>query len=72
MSTSTDQTTGSGPEAIRAKIVGETYVEIRRNNPGIAWEEEVHALNWFNTRSMALYNFYNLIAGRSVKAGQLY
>lgn len=67
MSTNPDQIAASDSEAIRAKIVGENYVEIRRNNPGIAWEEEVHALNWFNTRSMAVYNFYNLIAGRSVK-----
>ena len=53
MSTNPDQIAASDSEAIRAKIVGENYVEIRRNNPGIAWEEEVHALNWFNTRSMA-------------------
>lgn len=67
MSTDSQQTTASGSEAIRAKIMGEHYVEIRRNQLRMSWDEEVHAINWFNTRSMAAYNFYNLIAGRSVK-----
>ncbi len=53
-------------ETIRAKIFGDHYVEIRKTHHHIPWAEEVHAVNWFNTRAMFVYNFYNLIAGRSV------
>lgn len=57
------------PEAsdfIRASITGESYVQIDRVNETIHWSEPVHALNWFNTRLLSLYNFYNFIAARSV------
>ncbi len=51
---------------IRATIVGQSYVQIDRVSESISWSEPVHALNWFNTRFMPLYNFYNLVATRSV------
>lgn len=53
-------------DTLRAKIFGEHYVAIRRTPLRTPWEDEVHAVNWFNTRAMFIYNFYNLIAGRSV------
>ena len=57
----------SSEDSIRANIVGNTYVSIQRLNNSIVWEHPIHAINWFNTRQLQLYNFYNLIASRSVK-----
>jgi len=51
---------------IRAKIAGKSYVQIDRLDKALSWSEPVHAINWFNTRFMPLYNFYNLVAARSV------
>ena len=51
---------------IRAKIAGKSYVQIDRLDNTLSWSEPVHAINWFNTRFMPLYNFYNLVAARSV------
>jgi len=51
---------------IRAKITGKSYVQIDRLDNTLSWSEPVHAINWFNTRFMPLYNFYNLVAARSV------
>ena len=51
---------------IRAKIAGKSYVQIDRLDTSLSWSEPVHAINWFNTRFMPLYNFYNLVAARSV------
>ena len=57
----------SSEDSIRAYIVGNTYVSIQRLNNSIDWEHPIHAINWFNTRQLQLYNFYNFIASRSVK-----
>ncbi len=51
---------------VRASIAGETYVQISRLNKTISWSDPVHALNWFDTRLLPLYNFYNFVAARSV------
>ncbi len=66
MSINTIQAMDSESDTLRAKIFGEHYVSIRRTPLRTPWEQEVHAVNWFNTRAMFMYNFYNLIAGRSV------
>ena len=66
MSINTIQAMDADSDTLRAKIFGEHYVAIRRTPLRTPWEQEVHAVNWFNTRSMFIYNFYNLIAGRSV------
>lgn len=65
---SINQIESVAPEAphIRATLAGQSYVQIERVNSDIQWSEQVHAVNWFNVRSLPLYNFYNLIAGRSV------
>jgi len=65
---SIDKTKAVAPDtdSIQASIFGKQYVQIDRVNNDIGWTEGVHALNWFNTRSKHLYNFYNLVAGRSV------
>jgi len=52
---------------IEAKIVGETHIRLQRINDDISWDTPVHALNWFDSRQLQIYNFYNLLASRSVK-----
>lgn len=66
MSTKIRELDDSEADAVNAKIVADRYVEICRIDSGIDWAEKVHAVNWFNTRSLLVYNFYNLIASRSV------
>jgi len=66
MSTDITNTVTPEAESIRATLFGKHYVQIDRLSNDSAWTETVHALNWFNTRSIHLYNFYNLVAGRSV------
>jgi len=51
---------------IEAKIVGDTHVRIRSINEYTDWSKPVYAINWFDARQLQLYNFYNLLAGRSV------
>ena len=52
---------------IEAKIVGDTYIRLERINNDISWDAPVHALNWFDSRQLQIYNFYNFLASRSVK-----
>ena len=52
---------------IEAKIVGSTHIRLQRIDNTISWDKPVHALNWFDSRQLQIYNFYNLLAGRSVK-----
>jgi len=48
--------------------MGDTFVNIRRIDNTVEWDLPVHAINWFDTRQLQLYNFYNKLASRSVKA----
>jgi len=59
-------TSRNAGDYIEATIVASTTVRIERLNNNSAWEHPVHAINWFDTRLLLLYNFYNLLAGRSV------
>lgn len=51
---------------LEASIVKSTTVRIERLDNSAPWEHPVHALNWFDTRLLVLYNLYNLLAARSV------
>ena len=53
-------------DSIRAKIFGQMFVSIKRLDSNISWEQSVYAINWFDAWQLQLYNFYNLLAGRSV------
>jgi len=51
---------------IEANIIKSTTVRIQRLDSSTSWDHTVYALNWFDTRLLILYNFYNLLAARSV------
>jgi len=52
---------------VRANIAGSTHVRIERIGDSVSWDHKVHAINWFNSRFLFVYNFYNFLAARSVK-----
>jgi len=53
-------------QEITEKIMGNTEAKIIARGPEYSLEDPVHAINWFDTRSLFLYNIYNLLASRSV------
>lgn len=68
MSTDKTQAVNEAVDSIQAKIFKQIYVNIERLDASMPWSNKVHAINWFNTRSLPLYNFYNMAASRSVVA----
>lgn len=53
---------------IQAKLPGRNRVYIKRTDDGPSFDEPVYAINWFDTKARLIYDFYNLLAVRSVKA----
>ena len=56
----------SGTPSIVADITGKIRVLITAQRADYEIDQPVYALNWFNSRWLMLYNFYNAIAARSV------
>jgi uncharacterized protein (DUF1330 family) len=54
-------------EFAEAKITKSTSVFIRSSDPDYSLAKPVYAINWFNTRFLWLYNFYNMLGSVSVK-----
>jgi len=54
-------------EVIKARISQSISVFIRSVDAGYALSQPVYAINWFDTRFMWLYNFYNFLGAFSVK-----
>ena len=52
---------------ISAKVTGSTSVLIKTVGEGHSLNEELIAVNWFDTRTEWLYHLYNSLASRSVK-----
>ena len=50
-----------------AKLPGELKAFIFRDASFLKDDETVYAINWFNTRSARIYDFYNWLAVRSVR-----
>jgi len=61
-----DKSTEISESVFRANIIGNMHVKIIRVSDDISWDHKIHAINWFDSRFLFLYNFYNLIASRSV------
>ena len=53
-------------DRIEAKLPGRQRAYIRRIDATFSFDEPVYAVNWFNARWRWIYDFYNLIAARSV------
>ena len=56
----------SGTPSITARITASIRVHITALRSDFKVDQPVYALNWFNSRQLWLYNFYNLLAARSV------
>lgn len=54
-------------ETHRAKLPGSLKAFIFRDTSLLKDDETVYAINWFNTRSAFVYDFYNWLAVRSVR-----
>ena len=54
-------------EAHSAKLPGALKAFIFRDTSLLEDDETVYAINWFNTRSALVYDFYNWLAVRSVR-----
>ena len=50
-----------------AKLPGSLKAFIFRDKNLLKDDETVYAINWFNTRSALVYDFYNFLAVRSVR-----
>ena len=59
--------TQSNIEAHSAKLPGSLKAFIFRDTSLLEDDEPVYAINWFNTRSALVYDFYNFLAVRSVR-----
>ena len=61
-----DNAMPSGTPSITARITANLRVLITALRTDFKLDQPVYALNWFNSRSLWLYNFYNFLAARSV------
>jgi|GEM_PF-1342394 len=70
MSTDND---GQKPQGIKsehvltAKLPGKIRVHLEALTPTLGFDEPVYAANWFDTQARWIYDFYNVLALRSVK-----
>lgn len=60
-------TTHSNIEVHSAKLPGALKAYVFRDTSLLEDNETVYAINWFNTRSARVYDFYNWLAVRSVR-----
>ena len=56
----------SGTPSLTADITSSVRVHIAALRADFNIDQPVYALNWFNSRQLWLYNFYNFLAARSV------
>jgi uncharacterized protein (DUF1330 family) len=49
------------------KVMGKHYVYIESVDKKYSLDERFYAINWFNTKALWLYNFYNFLATSQVK-----
>jgi len=51
---------------LKATISKKSSVFIQPVTEDITFDQRIYAINWFDTRQLWLYNFYNLLASKSV------
>lgn len=62
----TESTNEHDSDEIKAKISSKIFVYIKSIEKNTPVGGPLYAINWFDTKSLWLYNFYNLVATRSV------
>jgi uncharacterized protein (DUF1330 family) len=53
-------------KALKAKLPGKLRAFIFNHGKGLSFDEPVYAINWFNTKTQWVYDFYNFLAVRAV------
>ncbi len=53
---------------LKAHLMGKYYAYIAKTGDDLSFENPVYAVNWFDTKTQWVYDFYNILAIRSVKA----
>jgi hypothetical protein len=53
-------------QVIKEHVVFGNHAVVKSIKEDVSLDEPVYAINWFNTRSRWMYDFYNILASRSV------
>lgn len=53
-------------QVIKEHVVLGNHAVVKSIKEDVSLDEPVYAINWFNTRSRWMYDFYNILAARSV------
>ena len=57
----------TAPNPLTAKLPGELKAYIFREDNTLSEDEPIYAINWFNTKTQWVYDFYNVLAVKAVK-----
>jgi len=57
----------SSPNRLTAKLPKDLQAYIFRDEQALSADEPVYAINWFNTKTQWVYDFYNVLAVKAVK-----
>ena len=57
----------SAPNMLTAKLPGDLQAYIFRDAQALSADEPIYAINWFDTKTQWVYDFYNVLAVRAVK-----
>jgi len=49
-------------ESMKIKVMGKHFVHIESTDKKYSFDERFYAINWFDTKALWLYNFYNFLA----------
>lgn len=58
----------AGSTLLEAKLPGRNRAYINKTDDGMSFDQPVYAINWFDTKTRWVYDFYNVLAVRSVRA----
>lgn len=53
-------------QKVKIQITKKVFVYVEATKENISLDDRVYAINWFNTKSLWLYNFYNFLATSQV------
>ena len=54
------------PQVIKQEVIFGNYALIKQAKKDVRLDRPIYAINWFDTRMKWMYDFYNLIAAKSV------
>ena len=57
----------NAPNKLTAKLPGDLQAYIFRDENALSTDEPIYAINWFDTKTQWVYDFYNFLAVKAVK-----